>query len=70
MPVYPAKYIGLTGQERANAMAGLPIGFQDISAEPINVTLGGSNIGTGQTTIEGARNYLANIPSGLSLIHI
>ena len=66
MPVYPAKYIGLTGQERANAMAGLPIGFQDISAEPINVTLGGSGIGTGQTTIEGARNYLANIPSGIT----
>jgi hypothetical protein len=67
MPVYPAKYIGLTGQERANAMAGLPIGFEDLpSQKAINVTLGGSNIGTGQTTIEGARDYLAGLQSGIT----
>jgi hypothetical protein len=66
MAVYPAKYVGLNAFERANAMAGLPIGFQDISAKPINVTLGGTGFGTGQTTIEGARDYLANIPSGIT----
>ena len=66
MPIYPAKYAGLNAYERANAMEGLPINFQNISAQPIGVTLGGSNIGTGQTTVEGARDYLSNIPSGIT----
>ena len=67
MPVYPAKYVGLNAYERANAMAGLPIGFEALPRqEPINVTLGGTGFGTGQTTIEGARDYLANIPSGIT----
>ena len=67
MPVYPSKYVGLNAFERANAMAGLPIGFEALPQQKqIAVTLGGSNIGTGQTTVEGARNYLAGIPSGIT----
>ncbi len=30
MAVYPAKYVGLNAFERANAMAGLPIGFEPL----------------------------------------
>ena len=66
MVVYDAKYRGLNAFQRENAMQGLPINFQNISAQPIGVTLGGSNIGTGQTTVEGARDYLSNIPSGIT----
>ena len=67
MPVYPAKYVGLSAQERANAMAGLPIGFEPLPPQKqVMATIGGQNIGTGQTTIEGARDYLASIPSGIT----
>ena len=66
MVVYDAKYRGLNAFQRENAMQGLPINFQNISAQPIEVTLGGTGYGTGQTTVEGARDYLSNIPSGIT----
>ena len=67
MAVYPAKYVGLNAFERANAMANLPIGFEPLPPQKqVMATIGGQNIGTGQTTIEGARDYLANIPSGIT----
>ena len=66
MVVYDSKYRGLNAFQRENAMQGLPINFQNISAQPIEVTLGGTGYGTGQTTVEGARDYLSNIPSGIT----
>ena len=53
------QYAGLDAYQQENVRQGLPPNWQGhMSAKPISVTIEGSRYGTGQPTIEGAKEYL------------